>query len=256
MQHKDELKKERFELLSRVEQSMEGPMIFLGFVWLVLLVVEFIHGLSPALEIISISIWVIFIIDFVIKFILAPEKVAFLKQNWLTILSLILPALRLIRVARVLRVVRGLRGVRLVKIVGSLNRGMKSLAATMKRRGVKYVVLLTLVVVFAGAAGMLAFEKDHGLKNYGEALWWTAMLITSIASEYWPQTGEGKVLCLILSMYGLGVFGYITATIASFFVGRDAEEKDAPLASSQDIQELKLEISRLAETISKLNKTT
>ena len=49
------------------------------------------------------------------------------------------------------------------------------------------------------------------------------MLLTSIGSEYWPQTAEGRVLCFLLSLYGFAVFGYVTAVLASFFVGRDAD---------------------------------
>ena len=75
------------------------------------------------------------------------------------------------------------------------------------------------------------------------------MLITSIASEYWPKTGEGKILSLILSIYGFCVFGYITASLASFFVGRDAEEKDAPLAASKEIIKLQKEIRNLAKLL-------
>lgn len=37
---------------------------------------------------------------------------------------------------------------------------------------------------------MYVFEKDmpDGLDSYAVALWWTAMLLTSIASEYWPKS--------------------------------------------------------------------
>lgn len=241
------LNRERTTLLLRIERVLEGPMVFLGFAWLVLLVIELLYGLTDALEILSLSIWAIFIIDFIIKFILAPHKSRYVKKNWLTILSLIIPAFR---VARFFRAFRALRGLRLVKVIASLNRSMRSLAATMSRRGLKYVVFLTLVVIFAGGAGMYAFEKDHGITSYSEALWWTAMLITSIGSEYWPQTGEGKALCLFLSIYGLGVFGYIAATLASFFIGRDAEEKNAPVAGASDIEELKMEIRRMREEMS------
>lgn len=61
----------------------------------------------------------------------------------------------------------------------------------------------------------IAFEDQvpGGLKSYGVALWWTAM----------PQTAEGRVLCFLLSLYGFGVFGYVTAVLASFFIGRDAD---------------------------------
>src|SRR3546814_1832442 len=75
---------------------------------------------------------------------------------------------------------------------------------------------LTLIIVSVGAAGMYAFESgDEGFRSYGEALWWTAMLVTSIGSEFWPQTAEGRILCLILSIYGFAIFGYVTATLAS-----------------------------------------
>jgi voltage-gated potassium channel len=88
-------------------------MIFLGFVWLVLLIVELIWGLTKVLEYLSITVWIAFIIDFIIKFILAPLKLAFLKKNWLTAISLVIPALRIFRVFRIIRLLRGLRGIRL-----------------------------------------------------------------------------------------------------------------------------------------------
>lgn len=49
-------------------------MVFLGFVWLVLLIVEFIWGLTPPLEQLTLSIWVVFILDFLVKLIIAPKK--------------------------------------------------------------------------------------------------------------------------------------------------------------------------------------
>lgn len=252
MEHKAQLNRQRNAVLMRLNQLLEGPMTFLGFIWLALLLVELTKGLSPTLEFISIVIWVIFILDFLVKLVLAPHKSKFLKKNWLTVISLFIPALRIVRFTRIFRVVRGLSGVRLVKVVASLNRGMKSMAATMKRRGLKYVVLLTMVVILGGAAGMYGFENGHGLKSYWEAVWWTAMLITSLGSEYWPQTGEGKTLCLLLAIYGFCVFGYITATLASFFVGRDAEEENAPVAGVGEIKKLQRQISELTEVVKKL----
>lgn len=47
-------------------------MIFLGFVWLALLVIELIWGSNKPLDYTSLTIWVIFIVDFLVKFILAP----------------------------------------------------------------------------------------------------------------------------------------------------------------------------------------
>ena len=126
---------------------------------------------------------------------------------------------------------------------------MNALRVTLARRGFGYVAGLTVLIVLLGSAGMLNFENARevqgGFENYWDALWWTGMLVTSIGSEYWPSTVEGRLLTLLLSLYGLAVLGYITATLASFFVGRDAQEKDGPVAGSGDMARLAGEIRAL-----------
>lgn len=245
---------ERAQLLQRLEDWLEGPMVVLAFVWLALLVVELIQGTSPIFETVGLVIWGIFIVNFALEFTLAPHKPAYLRTNWLTALSLIVPALRVFRVVRVLRVfrlARATRGLRLLRVVSSLNRGMGALADSLQRRGFTYVAALTLLVTFAGAAGMFAFENDlpDGIHSYGEALWWTAMLMTTLGSQYWPQTLEGRILCVGLALYAFGVFGYVTATLATFFVGRDAETNEAGVAGARSIAALQSEITALREEI-------
>ncbi len=104
------LKRERNELLQRLEGWLETPMLVLAFAWLVLLVVELIRGESLLFDILGTTIWVVFIVDFAVKFFLAPDKVEYLKGNWLTAISLPIPALRIFRMFRLLRLVRAGRG--------------------------------------------------------------------------------------------------------------------------------------------------
>ncbi len=252
---KDQLINERKKLLTSVENFLEAPMIFLGFIWLVLLVIELIYGLNKPLEYSSLAIWIIFIFDFLIKFILAPVKVDFFKKNWLTAISLIIPALRVFRIFRFVRLLRGLRGIRLVRIVSSLNRSMKSLGATMKRRAFGYVFMITLIVTFAGAAGMYALENPNpGFDSYAMALWWTAMRVITAGNQFNPSTPEGRGLAFLIAVFGYTIFGYVTATFATFFIGRDAEEKDAPLVGVKDVGELKQEIIALRISIEDLKR--
>lgn len=247
---KTEIINERKRLLRSVERILEGPMIFLGFVWLVLLVVELVWGINRMLEYLSLGIWGIFIIDFLIKFSLAPQKLFFLRNNWLTAISLFIPALRVFRVFRFVRLLRGVRGIRLVRIISSFNRSMRSLGKTMQRRAFGYVMTITLIVIFAGAAGMYAFENPTpGFTSYGLALWWTAMRVITAGNEFNPVTPEGRGLGFLIAVFGYTIFGYVTATFATYFIGRDAEEKDAPLAGSNEIQELKSEIIALRKII-------
>jgi voltage-gated potassium channel len=248
------LKRERYELLHLLEGWLETPMLFLAFVWLALLVAELVRGESLMFGVIGTIIWVIFIVDFAVKFVLAPDKVAYLKDSWLTAISLLIPALRIFRVFRafrLLRLARTGRGVRLIRVVGSLNRGMKALGASLNRRGFGYVIALTVLVTLAGAAGMYAFENEvpGGLNSYAEALWWTAMIMATMGSQYWPQTAEGRVLCIFLALYAFGVFGYVTAALATFFVGRDAEHDEAELAGTKQLGELRDEMTALREEV-------
>lgn len=221
------LRRERWRLLAQVMKYAELPLFLLSALWLVLLVVDLTRGLSPFLDRASQVIWAIFVIQFLIEFLIAPARGLFLRRQWLTLLALALPPLRLLRVARVARVIQGARaarGLRLLRVVTTANRGIRALASSMGRRGAGYAAAATLVVLFAGAAGMLAFERDAPgtpLTSYGTALWWTAMVLTTMGTDYWPQTAEGRLLCFGLSLYAFAAFGYLTAALASFFVDRD-----------------------------------
>lgn len=126
----------------------------------------------------------------------------------------------------------------------------------MHRRGFAYVALLSVFVVFGGAAGMFALEQGNkGFESYGLSLWWTSMRVITAGSDYWPQTGEGRGLAFVLSIYGYAVFGYVTATLATFFIGRDAEESDAPIAGARELDEVKKMLVELNEKIDNLDKS-
>ena len=61
------------------------------------------------------------------------------------------------------------------------------------------------------------------------------------------------MLCFIIALYGFAVFGYVTATLATFFVGRDAEDKDSEIVGAEDVKILQTEISALREEIKMLS---
>jgi voltage-gated potassium channel len=251
---------ERAQLLHTLGRVTEKAMLALAIVWIGLTIADLLGKLSPGLVLLSNIIWALFGIDFAVKFIIAPQKLAFLRSHWILLISLLLPAFRLLRVLRILGAVRALS---LVRILTSLNISIGTLAEAMGRRGVGYVSIITVLVLFGGAAGMYGLENPGqladqgfgatvaaggGFHDYGDALWWTAMLMTTIGSQYWPVTVAGRALCFLLSLFSLGVFGYITAALASFFVDKDRggaprPSRDELLAGlRQDIAALRAEL--------------
>lgn len=260
----ENLHRERLELLRHLDRLTDGPMTVLGFVWLGLLVLDLTRGLTPGLQFLSNVIWVLFVLDFLLSFTVAPDKRAYLRSNWLTLVSLLLPALRVLRAIRALRALRLLRATRslnLVRLLTSLNRGFRAAGRAVRRRGVGYVALLTLLVALVGAAGMLAFEdvppaRESGLTGYVPWLWWTAMILVTMGSDYFPKTAEGRALTWLLALYGFAVFGYITASVASFFVGRDqdaegGESEVTNAALRRELSALRQEVAALRAALPK-----
>ena len=231
-QYKKQLRSERLQLLSTINEITDRPLTYLSFVWLGLIIFEFTVGISQALEYVSLAIWIVFIIDFLIEATIAPSTKKYLQDNWLNALSLLLPALRVLRIFRSLKALqaaKSLRSLNLLKLVSSLNRSLGVLREYAANYGIRYLAVFSIVVLTAGAAGILFFENsqalaDHGIQggrgvnSYGDALWWTVMLMTTIGSDYWPQTIEGRLLTIVLSFYAIAIFGYVTATLASLLV--------------------------------------
>jgi len=246
------LDRERYKLAVRIERSLRTPMTVLAFVWLVLMVVDFTNGLPWILTRVSQVIWGLFVLQFVVEFLVTPRKMTYLKRNWLTTIALLVPAVRVFGVLRAARGLLVLRGARLVRFVVGMNRGMRALGGVMRRRGFGYAVLLSVLMVTAGAAGMYAFESrvpGSTMTNFWSALWWTAMVLTTMGSDYFPKTAEGRFLCFLLALYGFAVFGYVTATISSFFVGRDAGTEEGDVAGAKQIARLERDIAALHQKL-------
>ena len=175
---------QRRKLLGNLSRLLAGPMTVLAFVWLALLVIDLVRGLSPTLSVLEDVIWGLFVLHFVLELVVAPDKLQYLRRNWLTALALVLPAVRLLRVVRAVRLLRAARAARsvgLVRVLASVNRGLAALRRVLARRGFGFALALTLLVLFAGAAGMEYYENTAqlreagvtavtGLDGYGESL--------------------------------------------------------------------------------------
>jgi voltage-gated potassium channel len=220
---------ERATLLRRVEAWLEIPMLLLALVWLVLLVLELTGRLPAALHHVVTGIWAVFIAEFVVRVTLADDRPRYVRRNLLVLVALVLPAFRMLRVVSALRLFRmtgAARGVRAARLVTTFNRTRRGIHRALARRhALGYVVAVTLATALLGSAGMFAFEPADRYDGYGHALWWTAMLLATMGTENWPVTSEGRLLSLVIAVYGFAIFGYIAGTLASWFVGKDRADQ-------------------------------
>lgn len=71
------------------------------------------------------------------------------------------------------------------------------------------------------------------------------MLLSTIASDYFPKTAQGQVLCFFLALCAIAVCGYLTAALTTFLVSQDAESDRGEIAAAQSIQAVETEITAL-----------
>lgn len=111
----------RYRLLHLLEGRLETPMFLLSFLWLYYMIKELVASLSRTEEILVGIIWILFILEFLLKIWLAKNKWVYIKQNWLTTLGLIVPAFRMFRLLQALRVLRASRVVSTTKFIRALS---------------------------------------------------------------------------------------------------------------------------------------
>jgi voltage-gated potassium channel len=77
------------------------------------------------------------------------------------------------------------------------------------------------------------------------------MIVATMGSDFWPRSPEGRVLTLLLALYGYAVFGYITASFATFFIGQEAQAEDGEVAGAREVLALRTEMTLLREELAR-----
>jgi voltage-gated potassium channel len=202
------------------------PLAVLAVVYLGLYSLEVLgHWSSPLLwDFVAISdvIWVIFIVDFIGRFILTQDKVRFLKTNAIELVSLLLPFFRAFRMFRV------------VIALGFLSRVGRTLSARINI----YVGLILPLLIYVCALGV--YDAEHkapgaNITNFGDAIWWAFVTIGTIGyGDYYPVTVEGRVIAVLLMIAGLAFVSVITVSVATMFLNRLEYDLTKKKASAKD----------------------
>ncbi len=211
----------------RLDRYLDVPLALASVVMVLVAVLELSGEVAGPwrgrLVLLGWSLWALFFVEFAAKFALAPVKREYLRRNWLDVLILAVPFLRFLKVLQILRATRALPVFRLLVFGG---RGSGAAVALLRRRRLGQLALISALVILIGASAGLVLEadaRDATIEDFGDALWWSGALVTTVGSELYPVTAGGRVLGFLLMLYAVGIFSYFIASIASVLVGIDSE---------------------------------
>ena len=244
----------REEVREKIDRYLDLPLTLASVVVVLLVMIQLSGEVSGAwqrrLEALSWGLWSLFLLEFLLKFALAPVKRRYVRDHWLDVLVVLLPFPRFLRLARVLRASRVLPVLRLLTFGG---RGSESTLELLRRRRLGQLAIVSVMVILLGAAVGFLLEVDAPgiqIKTFGDALWWSATIVTTVASELYPVTVGGRILSFLLMLYAIGIFSYFIGAIASVLVESDARrtresgEKEGLDLSRRELEALRSILER------------
>jgi voltage-gated potassium channel len=180
---------------------------------------------------------VIFLLDFFRSLYLAPDKWGyFLKSGgWLDLLgSIPISAFAIFRIARLFRIVRLLR-----KMTGGELR--RIFMGRLAQNTLLFTLVTALLLVFTISWLVLLAEQstpNSNIKTYHDAVWWAFVTITTVGyGDYYPVTGLGQSLAVILMFFGIGIIGVLSSYLSTTFISlqrRRSEKRGGGNQQDQD----------------------
>ncbi len=204
-----------------------------------------LHGASDdvAQTIIWIT-WAVFVVDYVVKLVLAPKRLKWFFRHILDFLLVALPFLRPLRLMRVAMVWTSVH-----RVGGRTLRGRLSI----------YTIGSALLLVFVASLAVLEAERNasgSNIHNFGEAVWWSFVTITGVGyGDFEPVTVEGRVVAVGLMVAGIALIGVIAATLATWLISAvQVQEEKESAATRLEVAELSEAITLLREELAATRK--
>jgi voltage-gated potassium channel len=240
------------EALDRFERQTAWPMMFLALAIIPLLVLPLIFDLPSGVETTFYAldwfIWMAFVLEYGIRLYLAPRKRYFISHNIIDLLFVLIPFLRPLRVVRSARAFALLRATRGVVI---LLRAVDAVKDVLKRHKLGYTLLIAGVVVVGSGLLVATLEQsdpERNIQTIPDGLWWAVTTITTVGyGDRFPVTVVGRAVGAGVMILGIGLFGLLAASLASFLVEKDLDKEINPQMAA--IEERLERIERLLQSL-------
>lgn len=188
------------------------------------------------LALVDLGFVVFFAGELIVRFVRAPDKARFVRQNWYEALGLVplyaesLAWLRATRVLRILRVFRALRAMRALSFVARVFRA--------SHLGLIASIAAGVVLTLAGVFYLVEHGQNPAVRHLGDAVWWAVATTTTVGyGDVVPVTGFGRTLAAALMVTGVAFFGVVASSLTTAIaqIGSEDATVDALLRRHEDL---------------------
>ena len=183
------------------------------------------------LNILQLILWGLFAADYCIRLYLAPRRLYFITHNLMNLAIVLLPAWRIVSF--------------LAMIYMTANRQYKRLSEL----AVKLFGYTAIFIIMFALAIYSVESSEPGamIRDLPTAYWWTFTTLATVGyGDVYPVTGIGRVIAVVVMLYGVGMVAVATGALASWIIEKigGREEQEYP-ATKADVDDLRQEISEL-----------
>jgi len=165
--------------------------------------------LETTLSVLSWTVWAAFLVDLIVRLILAERRWDYARRHWYDVALVAIPMLRPLRLLRLLAFAR---------ILG------RSATRNLAGRVTAYVIGTAVAAIGLGALAVLDAERNHpdaNILSFGDAVWWATTTVTTVGyGDRFPVTTEGRFVAVGLMVIGIALVGSITAAVATWLISQ------------------------------------
>jgi voltage-gated potassium channel len=232
---------ERAARARRWERATDWPLIAAGLIFLAAYALPILRpqlppGVLEACRLLTLITWGMFILDFVVRVVLADQRLRYVVRHWYDALVVLLPLLRPLQLLR------------LIPLLMVINRRAQG---RLRGRVVVYVVGGAVLLAFCAALAVLDAERSNpnaNIKSFSDATWWAVTTMTTVGyGDRYPVTGVGRLVAFGLMVGGIALLGTVTATLASWLVELVEAEKEQVEDLHAIVRRLEAKVDQLSD---------
>ncbi|WP_411168604.1 potassium channel family protein [Clostridium sp. MB05] len=228
--------------------------VFIGLLSLmsaIMIILELMYKL-PTIVIetfyyINLVVCCIFFIDYIVRLTLTKRKIIFVINNIVDLISII-PIIGIGKLIYILNLDEGIdlkilfKIIKVIILIILIVKFKNRIRESVRLNKFNYMLILTTIIIVLGAV-FIALLEDI---SFGDAIWWSFVTFTTVGyGDVLLTTNLGRIVAILLMIFGIGFIGVTTSTIAAYIINNDGKKKRKKDFKDETIDFIKYKIDNL-----------